>query len=43
LNANRVNASWGWVPWEPVLEAVDRIGGPAISPAPADAPVATAK
>ncbi len=43
LNANRVNASWGWVPWEPVVEAVDRIGGPMIPPAPADAPVATAK
>jgi outer membrane protein len=43
LNANRVNFSWGWVPWEPVLEIVDRVGGPMISPPPADAPVATAK
>ena len=43
LNANRVNFSWGWVPWEPVLEIVDRVGGPMTSPPPADAPVATAK
>lgn len=43
LNATRVNASWGWVPWEPVLEAVDRIGGPVTSPPPTDAPVATAR
>ncbi len=43
LNATRVNASWGWVPWEPVLEVVDRVGGPVISSPPADAPVATAK
>ncbi|MDP2258819.1 MAG: TolC family outer membrane protein [Caulobacter sp.] len=43
LNATRVNASWGWVPWEPVLEVVDRVGGPEISSPPADAPVATAK
>jgi outer membrane protein len=43
LNANRVNFSWGWVPWEPVLEIVDRVGGPIISAPPADAPVATAK
>jgi len=43
LNATRVNAGWGWVPWEPVLEAVDRIGGPVTSPPPTDAPVATAR
>ena len=43
LNANHVNASWGWVPWEPVLEFVDRVGGPAVSTPPADAPVATAQ
>lgn len=42
-NSKRVGAAWGWVPWEPVLEAVDRVGGPAVPAPPADAPVATAK
>ncbi len=31
----------GWVPWEPAIQAVDRIGGPAGRPAPADVPIAT--
>ena len=42
-NSKRVSAAWGWVPWEPVLQAVDRVGGPSIPAAPADAPIATAK
>jgi len=42
-NATRVNSSWGWVPWEPVIEGIDRIGAPPIGPAPADVPVVTPK
>jgi len=42
-NANRIKTSFGWVPWEPVVEAIDRVGAPAIGPAPADVPVVTPK
>jgi len=42
-NTTRVNAAWGWVPWEPVIAVVDKVGAPVVTPAPADAPVATAK
>ncbi|HEX6866434.1 MAG TPA: TolC family protein, partial [Caulobacteraceae bacterium] len=42
-NFNKVKHSWGWVPWEPVVEAVDRVGAPpGAAPAP-DSPIATAK
>ncbi len=40
-NAGRVKGSWGWVPWEPVVEGIDRIGAPPIGKAPADVPVVT--
>ena len=39
----RVNHSWGWVPWEGVVHTLDKIAAPQIGPAPADVPVATAK
>ncbi|MDB5432790.1 MAG: hypothetical protein JWP35_3906 [Caulobacter sp.] len=39
----RINHSWGWVPWEPVIHTIDRLAAPQIGPAPADVPVATAK
>ncbi len=42
-NFNKVKFGWGWVPWEPVVEAVDRVGAPpGAGPAP-DTPIATAK
>ena len=40
---DKVNHSWGWVPWEGAVHALDKIGAPGIGPAPADTPVATAK
>ena len=42
-NATRIKTSLGWVPWEPVVEAIDRVGAPPIGPAPADVPVVTPK
>ncbi len=40
-NFDRVKRSWGWVPWEPVVEVIDRVGAPVIGPAPQDSPIAT--
>jgi outer membrane protein len=42
-NSRRVNSAFGWVPWEPIVEMVDRVGGPPIPAPPADAPIATSK
>ena len=42
-NATRIKTSLGWVPWEPVIEAIDKVGAPPIGPAPADVPVVTPK
>ena len=43
-NFNRVKRSFGWVPWEPVIAVVDRIGAPPIltPPAPPATPAAPA-
>jgi outer membrane protein len=38
-NFNRVSHSWGWVPWEYGVQALDRIGAPPIGADPADSPV----
>ncbi|WP_269716405.1 TolC family outer membrane protein [Caulobacter sp. NIBR2454] len=43
VNFRKASTSVGWVPWEPVVAGVDKIGAPAIGAAPTDAPVATAK
>jgi outer membrane protein len=40
---DKVNHSWGWVPWEGPVHALDQIFSPQPGPAPADVPVATAK
>jgi len=42
---DKVNHAFGWVPWEPVVRGLDRIGAPStkIKDAPRDAPVATAR
>jgi outer membrane protein len=40
---DRVNHSWGWVPWEGAVHALDQVFAPQVGPAPADVPVATAK
>lgn len=42
-NFNRVKRSWGWVPWEHVVEVIDRVGAPPIGADPADSPVAGEK
>lgn len=42
-NFNRVKRSWGWVPWEHAVEAVDRVGAPPIGADPAESPVAGQK
>jgi outer membrane protein len=42
-NFNRVSHSWGWVPWEHVVEVVDRVGAPPIGPDPAGSPIATGR
>jgi outer membrane protein len=39
VNTNRVTHSWGWVPWEHVVEVIDRVGAPRIGPDPKDSPV----
>jgi outer membrane protein len=41
-NFQAASRAIGWVPWEPVIEAVDRVGGPAPRSAPQEVPVATA-
>ena len=43
-NARKVSRSFGWVPWEPVIEAVDSVGVPRTTEKPltTTAPVATA-
>lgn len=43
VNFNRVKRSWGWVPWEHLVEVVDRVGAPPIGADPPDSPIATAK
>lgn len=42
-NAKKVGVSFGWVPWEPVIAVVDKVGAPPIAKAPADAPIATSR
>lgn len=42
-NFNRVKMDWGWVPWEFVVEQLDRVGAPPIGRDPADSPVAGEK
>lgn len=42
-NFNRVKRSWGWVPWEHLVEVVDRVGAPPIGRDPAESPVAGEK
>nr|WP_295106741.1 TolC family outer membrane protein [uncultured Caulobacter sp.] len=32
---NRVTHSAGWVPWEPVVQAIDKVGAPSTKPRPA--------
>jgi len=39
-NFNQVKHSWGWVPWEYGVEALDRVGAPPISKDPKGSPVA---
>jgi outer membrane protein len=41
-NATSVSRMSGWVPWEPAIAIVDRLGAPPRPAPPADAPVATA-
>jgi outer membrane protein len=36
-NYRRTVRSFGWVPWEPVLRAVDRVAAPGVKPAPVEA------
>jgi outer membrane protein len=43
VNTNRVARSWGWVPWEHVVEVIDRVGAPPIGPDPQDSPIAAGK
>jgi outer membrane protein len=40
---DKLSHAWGWVPWEPVIHALDKVLAPSEGPAPADVPVATAK
>lgn len=42
-NAKRVKGAPGWVPWEPVVEVIDKVGAPPKGAAPADAPIVTSK
>lgn len=42
-NFNRVKRSWGWVPWEHLVEVIDRVGAPPIGADPAESPVAGEK
>ncbi|MBO9558404.1 MAG: TolC family protein, partial [Caulobacter sp.] len=32
---DRVTHSAGWVPWEPVVQAIDKVGAPSTKPQPA--------
>ena len=38
VNASRVRHAIGWVPWEPVVSAMDHLGQPAIQQRPAPSP-----
>ena len=42
-NFNRVSHSWGWVPWEPVVEVIDRAGAPPIGADPKNSAIAPGK
>ncbi|MBV9993876.1 MAG: hypothetical protein JO127_01560, partial [Caulobacteraceae bacterium] len=37
-NFDRIRHGPGWVPWAPVLEALDRVGAPPVSRPPPPAP-----
>jgi outer membrane protein len=39
-NFNRVKRSWGWVPWEHLIEVIDRVGAPPMGADPQGSPVA---
>jgi outer membrane protein len=42
-NFDRVSRSWGWVPWEPAVEAIDRLGAPRVGAPPPASPITPAK
>jgi len=43
VNSKSVNRALGWVPWEPVIAIVDKVGAPPKGKAPADAPIVTSR